>query len=218
MSADMLGWFQRLMPHTLLFFPLFERHATTVTAGAEALRQMLDGGERAAQHCRDIMRLEEEADGITREVLIGIRSTFITPFDRGDIKDLITSMDDAIDEMQKTAKAINLFELTTFEPDMRAMADAIVQCARLVARATPLLSNIGQHAGQLNEICLQVTQIEGRGDEIHERGLKILYERSKAGDPMDFVRGQEIYDHLEQVIDSFDNVSNQIQAIVIEHA
>ena len=218
MSADMLGWFQRLMPHTQLFFPLFERHATTVTAGAEALRQMLDGGERASQHCRDIMRLEEEADGITREVLIGIRSTFITPFDRGDIKDLITSMDDAIDEMQKTAKAINLFELTTFEPDMRAMADAIVQCARLVARAMPLLSNIGQHAGRLNEICLQVTQIEGRGDEIHERGLKILYERSKAGDPMDFVRGQEIYDHLEQVIDSFDNVSNQIQAIVIEHA
>jgi uncharacterized protein len=214
----MLGWFQRLMPHTLLFFPLFERHATTATAAAEALRQMLDGAEQAAQHCRNVLHLEEEADGITREVLIGMRSTFITPFDRGDIKDLITSMDDAVDEMQKTAKAIMLFELTSFEPDMRAMADAIVQCAHLVARAMPLLSNIGQHAGQLNEICLQVTQIEGRGDEIHERGLKILYSRSKTGDPMDFVRGKEIYDHLEQVIDSFDDVCDQIQAVVIEHA
>ena len=214
----MLGWFQRLMPHTLLFFPLFERHATTASAAAEALRQMLDGAEQAAQHCRNVLHLEEEADGNTREVLIGIRSTFITPFDRGDIKDLITSMDDAVDEMQKTAKAIMLFELTSFEPDMRAMADAIVQCAHLVARAMPLLSNIGQHAGQLNEICLQVTQIEGRGDEIHERGLKILYSRSKTGDPMDFVRGKEIYDHLEQVIDSFDDVCDQIQAVVIEHA
>ena len=81
-------------------FPLFERHATTVTAAAEALRQMLQGGEHVSQHCRDVVRYEEEADGITREVLIGIRSTFITPFDRGDIKDLITSLDDAIDEMQ----------------------------------------------------------------------------------------------------------------------
>jgi predicted phosphate transport protein (TIGR00153 family) len=214
----MLDWFQRLMPHTQLFFPLFERHATTVTAAAEALRRMLEGGEQVSQHCRDVLRHEEEADAITREVLIGIRSTFITPFDRGDIKDLITSMDDAIDEMQKTAKAIILFELATFEPDMRAMADAIVQCAHLVARATPLLVNIGHHAGQLNEICLQVTQIEGRGDEIHDRGLKILYERSKAGDPMDFVRGKEIYDHLEQVIDSLDDVCDQIQAVVIEHA
>lgn len=214
----MLDWFQRLMPHTLLFFPLFERHATTVTAAAAALRQMLEGGERAPQHCRDVLRYEEEADAITREVLIGVRSTFITPFDRGDIKDLITSMDDAIDEMQKTAKAIVLFQITTFEPDMRAMADAIVQCAHLIARAMPLLANIGQHAGLLNEICLQVTQIEGRGDEIHDRGLKILYERSKAGDPMEFVRGKEIYDHLERVIDSFDDVCNEIQAVVIEHS
>lgn len=214
----MMNWFQRLMPQTMLFFPLFERHATTVTAGAEALRKMLAGCDHASQHCRDVMRLEEEADGITREVLIGIRTTFITPFDRGDIKDLITSLDDAIDEMQKTAKAIVLFELTTFEPDMRAMADAIVQCAHLVARAMPLLANIGQHAGQLNEICLQVTQIEERGDAIHDRGLKILYERSKVGDAMEFVRGKEIYDHLEEVIDSFDNVCDQIQAVVIEHA
>jgi uncharacterized protein len=214
----MLDWFQRLMPHTQLFFPLFERHATTVTAAAEALRRMLEGGEQVSRHCQDVLRYEEEADAITRDVLIGIRSTFITPFDRGDIKDLITSMDDAIDEMQNTAKAIILFELAAFEPDMRALADAIVQCAHLVARAMPLLANIGRHAGQLNEICLQVTQIEGRGDEIHDRGLKILYERSKAGDPMDFVRGKEIYDHLEQVIDSLDDVCDQIQAVVIEHA
>jgi uncharacterized protein len=214
----MLGWFQRLMPQSLLFFPLFERHASTLVKGAHALRRMLEGGEQASQHCGEVVRLEEEADTIAREVFIGIRSTFITPFDRVDIKDLITSMDDAIDEMQRTAKAIILFELTTFEPDMRAMGDAIVQCANLVARAMPLLANIGQHAGQLNEICLQVTQIEGRGDELHDRGLKILYERSKAGDPMDFTRGKEIYDHLEQVIDSFDDVGDQIQAVVIEHA
>jgi predicted phosphate transport protein (TIGR00153 family) len=179
---------------------------------------MLAGGDHISEHHGDVMRLEEEADGITREVLIDIRSTFITPFDRSDIKDLITSLDDAIDEMQKTAKAVVLFELTSFEPDMREMADAIVQCAHLVARAMPLLANIGKHAGQLNEICLQVTQIEERGDAIHDRGLKILYERSKVGDPMEFVRGKEIYDHLEEVIDSFDNVCDQIQAVVIEHA
>jgi predicted phosphate transport protein (TIGR00153 family) len=213
----MLGWFQRLMPHQPLFFALFERHAATVTGAAEALRRMLDGGDQIGQHCRSVMRLEEEADGITRDVLIAVRSTFITPFDRGDIKDLITALDDAIDQMQKTAKAIVLFEMTAFEPEMRAMADNIVDCAQLVARAMPLLANIGQHVGQLNEICLQISRIEGRGDEIHERGLKALYQRSKAGDPMEFVRGDEIYDHLEKSIDRFDDVANQIQAVVIEH-
>ena len=213
----MLAWFQRLMPREHKFFPLFERHAATLLAAAEALRRMLDGGVHVAEHCGSVVHLEDEADQLTREVLIGVRSTFITPFDRGDIKNLITAMDDAIDQMQKTAKAIVLFEMTSFEPEMRAMADAIVDCARLVARAVPLLSNIGSHAGQLSEICLQVSRIEGRGDEMHERGLKALYQRSKSGDAMEFVRGDEIFDHLEKSIDRFDDVANQIQAIVIEH-
>lgn len=213
----MLQLFNRLMPREHKFFPQFVAHAATVRQAAEALRRMLNGGDNVAQYCRDVVRNEERADEITRQVLIGVRSTFITPFDRGDIKDLITAMDDAIDQMQKTAKAIILFEMTAFEPPMRAMADAIVECAMLVERAMPLLSSVSENAGQLNEICLQVTRIEGRGDELHEQGLKALYQKSKGANAMDFIRGNEVYDHLERVIDSFDDVCNQIQGIVIEH-
>src|SRR5262245_52495415 len=106
-----LTGFNGCCPGRRSFFPLFERHAACLAAAAEALRRMLDGGEAVLDHCRVVMRHEEEADAITREVMIGVRSTFITPFDRGDIKDLITAMDDAIDQMQKTAKAIALFEM-----------------------------------------------------------------------------------------------------------
>jgi predicted phosphate transport protein (TIGR00153 family) len=213
----MLQWFHRLMPREHAFFPLFERHATALLEGANALRSMLEGGDQVRTHCADVMRREQEADDITRDVLVGVRSTFITPFDRGDIKDLITSMDDAIDQMQKAAKAIILFDMTSFEPEMRMMADAIVDCAKLVQRAVPLLARMSQNAGQLNEICLQITRIEGNGDEVHDRGLKALYVRSQTGSPMDFIRGNEIYDHLEKVIDRFDDVANQIQGVVIEH-
>jgi len=126
-------------------------------------------------------------------------------------------MDDAIDQMQKTAKAIVLFEMTSFEPEMRMMADTIVQCAHLVARAMPLLSNVGRNVGQLNEICVQISRLEGQADEICDRGLQALYQRAKNGNVMDFVRGDEIYDHLEKSVDRFDDIANQVQAIVIEH-
>jgi uncharacterized protein len=212
----MLHWFQRLLPQERLFFPLFERHASTLNLAAVALRSMLEGGEAVSQHCHEVMRREEEADAITREVLIGIRTTFITPFDRSDIAALSRSMDDAIDQMQKTAKAIILFEVTSFEPEMRAMADAIVECSTLVERAVPLLSRIAKNAGDLSEICVQITRIEGQGDEIHDRGLKALYHRSRHGDAMDFLRGQEVYGHLEAVIDCLDDVGNEIQSVVTE--
>ena len=70
------------------------------------------------RHCKEINTRELEADEITREVLTALRRTLITPLDRGDIKDLITSMDDAIDQMNKTAKVIRLFELNSFERPM----------------------------------------------------------------------------------------------------
>ena len=111
----MLGWFRALMPKEERFFDLFTRHAQVTLTGAEALRAMLQGGDDVLRHCKEIGMRENEADEITREVLTALRRTFITPLDRGDIKDLITSMDDAIDQMNKTAKVIALFELTHFE-------------------------------------------------------------------------------------------------------
>jgi uncharacterized protein len=212
----MLQWFQRLMPRQDLFFPLFERHAAVVVAGAETLRKMLEGGKMLRAHCQDVLTLESKADEIAREVFIGIRTTFITPFDRADIQRLITSMDDAIDQMQQTAKAIILFELTTFESEMGAMADAIVDCAKLVERAVSLLSSAIGNAATLSEICLQITRIEGDADDLHDQGLKRLYEKVKAGDPMEFIRRSAIYNHLEECIDRFEDISNEIQGIVIE--
>src|SRR5262245_22366141 len=206
----MLDWFQRLLPREEKFFPLFVRQAATIAAAAEALRGMLGGGSAVSSQCQAVMRHEEEADAITRDVLMAVRSTFITPFDRGDIKDLISAMDDAIDQMQKTAKAIILFEMTSFAPEMRAMADSIGECAHLVGRAMPLLANIGQHAGQLSEICQQISRIEGRADEIYDQGLKKIYQRAKDGDAMEFVRSNEVFDHLEKSVDRFDDIANQI--------
>ncbi len=213
----MLNWFRRLMPREDSFFPMFDKHAGLLVQGAQSLRSMLDGGPAATKHFDDVLKYEDLADDITRDVFLAIRTNFITPFDRGDIKDLISGMDDAIDQMKKTAKAISLFEITTFEPEMQSMGDAILESARLVEQAVPLLSNIGAHAAKLNELCVEITRIEGRCDEIHEQGLKKLYQKSKSENPMEFIRGNEIYDHLEKSSDRFDDVANQIQGIVVEH-
>lgn len=71
------------------------------------------GGAEIARRCQDVATYEQAADEISREVLIGIRTSFITPFDRADIRHLVTAMDDTIDQMQQTAKSIILFEMTT---------------------------------------------------------------------------------------------------------
>jgi predicted phosphate transport protein (TIGR00153 family) len=212
----MLGWFRALMPRDERFFDLFAHHSKTVVAGAEALRQMLEGGEGVPQQYRVIMEREQEADFITRDVLIAVRRTFITPFDRGDIQDLMTSMDNTIDQMQKTAKAVMLFNIRSFTPQMKEMGDAIVKCAVLVEEAVPLLRAISTHATRISSLTEQITQIEGRADDLHDLGLKELYETQGASNPMAFITGNEVYDHLEKVVDRFDDVANELQSVVID--
>ena len=212
----MLGWFRALMPRDERFFELFARHSHTVVAGAEALRQMLEGGEGVPQQYRVIMEREQEADFITRDVLIAVRRTFITPFDRGDIQDLMTSMDNTIDQMQKTAKAVMLFNIRSFTPQMKEMGDAIVKCAVLVEEAVPLLRAISTHATRISSLTEQITQIEGRADDLHDLGLKELFETQGATNPMAFITGNEVYDHLEKVVDRFDDVANELQSVVID--
>ena len=213
----MLQWFQRLLPRQNVFFPAFERHAAVMIKAAVALREMVAGGDQLRPRFQEILDLEHEADAIAREVLLGLRISFITPFDRADIQSLITSMDDSVDQCKATAKAIMLFEMTTFEPDMRKMADAVVECSELAQRAVTMLSDVAKNAAELNEICLQITQIEGDADDAYDRGLELLYQKVKGGDALDFIRGSEIYKHLEDTVDSLDDVADEIQGIVIEH-
>ena len=213
----MLQWFQRLLPRQNVFFPAFERHADVMIKAAVALREMVAGGDQLRPRFQEILDLEHEADAIAREVLLGLRISFITPFDRADIQSLITSMDDSVDQCKATAKAIMLFEMTTFEPDMRKMTDAIVECSELAQRAVAMLSDVAKNASELNEICLQITHIEGDADDAYDRGLELLYQKVKGGDALDFIRGSEIYKHLEDTVDSLDDVADEIQGIVIEH-
>lgn len=216
----MFGWFQALMPKEERFFPLFEKHAAIVVAGAEALRGLLQGGDTIETYCKQIFQREAEADEVTREVLIAVRRTFITPFDRPDIQSLISSMDDAIDQMNKTAKTIVLFEVRSFEPQMQQMADIILQSAKIVLEAVPLLSSIGANAGRLGALTTKLIAVEEEADDLYNRGLKALFLASRsegnAGNAMNFIIGSELYDHLEKVVDRFEDVAKEISSIVVD--
>jgi predicted phosphate transport protein (TIGR00153 family) len=213
----MLGWFYALMPKEERFFELFARHSDVVVAGAKALRAMVEGGDAVARHYQEVMDREQDADNITREVLIAVRRSFITPFDRGDVKDLITSMDNTIDQMQKTAKTIMLFDQHTFTPQQKEMADAIVKAAVLVQEAIPLLSSINANSGRISRISEQISQIEGQADDLHDIGLQELYRANQPSNSMAFFIGGEVYDHLEKVVDRFDDVANDIHGIMLEN-
>jgi predicted phosphate transport protein (TIGR00153 family) len=212
----MLGLFRAVMPKEDRFFELFAQHAATLVLGAKALQDLMQGGDGVEAASARVYRHEEEADEITRQVMGAVRRSFITPFDRSDIQDLTTSLDDAIDQMRKTAKVVSLFEVKTFEPQMREMTRIIVEAAKLTEEAVGLLPKMRVNAGKLSEIAVKITQIEEQADQMYDQGRKDLFMAHRTGDPMAFIVGVDIYSHLEKVVDRFEDVANRISGIVVE--
>jgi len=204
------------MPKEDKFFVLFERHSAILVRAANELDGMLQGGASIPQACQAIVDLEHQADDITRDVMQAVRRSFITPFDRSDIQALIQSMDDAIDRMNGMVKMVRLYEVTSFEPNMQAIGKVAVEAAALLAEAIPLLERPGANVARLTELTERIVHAEGRSDDLHDEGLKLLFKQHGQSAPMRFYVGKEIYEALERVMDRFEDVANEISAIVIE--
>lgn len=215
--VPLLGWFHALMPKEGRFFDLFEAHAATLVGGAEALALLLRGGADMDRHIRDIQRWEHEADDITRDVLLSVRRIFVTPFDRSAITGLIGVMDDSIDQMNGTANAVSLYEVREFPQAMQDISGIIVEAARVTAEAIPLLRSLGDNSTRLLELTARLVQLEGHSDELYEVGMKTAF-KAADGDAMRFLVQRELFSALEETVDRFEDVANEIQGLVIDHA
>jgi hypothetical protein len=213
----MLGWFRALMPKEEKFFTLYTRHATLVVEAAAELDRMFGADADIGVHWQRITDLEHAADDITREVMQAVRKSFITPFDRSDITDLIQSMDDAVDKMRRVVKTAQLYELTVFEPGMGAMAAIAVKASRLMAEAIDLLPRLNANQARIAAIAEAIGKLESDADDLHDAGLRTLYKQYGAADPMRFFIGRALFVDLEGVIDSLDDVAHEITSIMIEH-
>ena len=214
----MFGWFQRLLPKKGDFFGMFEAHSRTLVEAANALRDLSqDGGspQRLLERMRD---LEHDADDVIRQVLQEVRLTFLTPFDRGAITDLIGAMDDAIDEMLAAARAIDLYDLHQLRPEMKQIVGLIAEAAAVTSQAIPLLRNVGRNGKQLHDLTARLVELEGEADEMHAVGLKSGFEEFSKTNSMQFAITREVFKHLERVTDAFEDVANEIDGIVIDHS
>jgi uncharacterized protein Yka (UPF0111/DUF47 family) len=213
----MFAWFQKLLPQKGDFFGMFEAHGATLVAAAEALNRLAMDESSPREVLKLIRDQEHRADEVIRQVLLEVRRTFLTPFDRGAITSLIVAMDDTIDEMLAAARAIDLYGINDFGPQMKQVMGMISESSHLIAEALPLLRRITANGARLHEITQKVVQLEGDADEFHAAGLKIAFQSARQ-DTLQFAVTREVFKNLEKVMDAFEDVANEIDGLVIDHA
>jgi uncharacterized protein Yka (UPF0111/DUF47 family) len=207
--------FHALMPREERFFDHFEDHAKCIVAAAQCLRAIIAGKAEFEAAFRTIRERESAADAVTKVTLEAIHRTFITPFDRGDIHNLTTALDDIIDLIEDIVQRLAIYDIRDFTPEMVKQAEILERCATMLCEGMPLLRATTRNASALSAIRVRIAELEGDGDAILREGLRKLM-KSDSG-AIAIIERKELYELLEDAIDRCQDAADVIQGIVIEH-
>ena len=208
----MLG---RLMPREGKFFELFNLHAERIVEGSRELAAMIGTFSELEAHAQRIDAAERAADKVTHETIALLHKTFITPFDRDQIHQLITTMDDILDLTQDVAESVALYDLRKITPEAKQLADICHMSCERVAAVVRLLNNV-KRADAIMRICEEIDRLESDADRVQRAALQKLFRDES--DVKQILKLRVIYDLLETITDRCEDVANVVEGIVLENS
>ncbi len=212
--------FGRLMPREGKYFDLFNAHAEQIVLGGKALVSLIEAlisgsTEKAEQAASEIDAFETAADRITHETVQALHTSFITPFDRDEIHQLISGMDDILDLTQDVAESMNLYDIRQVTPEAKQLADIALVCCERVQGAVSQLHSM-DNAPTILKNCQEIDRLESDADRVMREAMSKLFREEQ--DVRQFIKLKAIYELLETVTDRCEDVANIIEGIVLENA
>ena len=213
------GIFSRLMsaitPRSDNYFDLFNNLAESAVSGSKVLGMMTAVNDlgKFEEHFTEIRRIESQADEYTKEILISLHKTYITPFDRREIRELAMALDDIIDYMEAIPQSAKIYGSSNFTPEMVALGQILLRASEKVRDAVLMLSDM-KNAEQILRICEEISSIEGEADHVMRAGMKRLF--AEESDARTLIRSKELYDLFEEAVDSCEDVADVIHGVVLE--
>jgi len=208
----MLG---RLMPQEGKFFDIFNAHAARIVEGAKELAEMIGKFSELEAHAQRIDAVERAADKLTHECITLLHRTFITPFDRDQIHQLITKMDDILDLIQDVAESVALYDLRKVTPEARQLAEICQMCCDRVRATIALLTDL-KRADAILKLCEDIDRLESDADRVMRSALSKLFREET--DLKQVMKLRVIYELLESITDRCEDVANIVEGIVLENS
>jgi uncharacterized protein len=200
-----------LVPKDRVFFDLFAEGGQNTLRTAKLLRDLLEQWPDEAGLATDILKAEQEGDRITHDIIQRLNTTFVTPIDREDIHTLATQMDDIVDYIEEVADFMGLYRIEAPMDQATELARILHQSARALAGAMPRLRTFED----IHHFTIEVNRLENDGDRVVRQALASLFERGI--DPMLVIRWKDIFERLEDAIDSTETTANILEGIVIKN-
>lgn len=204
-----------LMPKERRFAILFEQSAHNAVKIAQQLNDMVCTWEDVQERLGIITDLEHEGDATTHQIIAQLHRSFITPFDREDIALLAHSLDEITDFIHSSADMMVLYKVGQPTGRARELADIIVQTATEVEKAvSEIRDRIDRE--KLLKRCMEINRLENEGDSVYRAALAELF--SDSTETAYLIKWREIYEHMENAIDSCEDVANVLEGVALKYA
>lgn len=203
-----------LIPREEKFFDLFEVQGERIALTGRTFKELVQGWSMQSPLVERIRDLEHEADITTHEIIDKLNRTFITPFDREDIHNLTSKMDEVVDFIQGTTSRMYRYKVARATEELVQLADVLQQSTDTVRKALLGLRGL-EKSKRVLEYCIEINRLENAGDEMMNLAMERLFAHEK--DPIQVIKWKEIYELTETAIDMCEDVANAIESIVVKH-
>lgn len=202
-----------LIPKDEKFFVMFQDMTKNIVVGAQLLKQLLDNFEDAVSLQHQIKDIEHKGDHQTHEIIKKLNVSFITPFDREDIHELASALDDILDLIDASAQHIIMYKVDAITPAAKELGFIILKSCENVAKAVSFLGKKYEH---IAESCVEVNSLENEADRVRQEAITKLFDEEK--DPIKLIKWKEIYETLEHVTDKCEDAANILESVVLKDA
>ena len=203
------------IPKEEQFFDLLDRTADYLVEGGQLLEDLAKNYTNVEQKLDRINGLEHACDQITHTTLQKLETTFITPFDREDIHELVLRLDDVLDMITASATRLRMFRIERPRQPVLDLAVVIHQMTKVLASAIRQLRHPRQYSA-VSADCIELNRLENEADEIIRTAIGDLFDRET--NAIELLRWKEIYENLETVTDCGEDAANVIQGIIVKNA
>ncbi len=206
------------VPKDHSFYPLFEKDAQNLIKTAEVLKLLMETEDLEQQeaYVTKIKELEKIGDDITHTIFDQLNKSFITPFDREDIQQLASNIDDVVDTINGAGQRIRLYKPKTYISVYREFAEVIYRSAKEIEYSVDLMKDPASNKDRIIESCITINTLENKADDLYHQGISSLFENEK--DPFELIKKKEILETLEKAVDKAEDVSDAIKTIMVKLA
>jgi len=208
----MPGLLGKILPREKSFFHMFSQQAENVHAGAEAMVEMLEHFENPQSGASKVESYEHAGDTITHNIMTRLNQTFITPFDREDIHELASKIDDVIDLVDAAATRLVTYRVKTVRPGVVDLAKTVRDATAQIVAAVRVL----EQENHILDHCIEINRLENQADRQCRELIANLFEQEK--DPVQIIKWKEIIETLEFATDKCEDVANVIEAVTLKNA